>query len=299
MGPAVACARKNALDHERDVDEAAGHLIELGYVDPVLEAARKASLHREPDAELQQGAEHLSRGQTEQALPLLEKLAADDPRWIAPRQLLAETYYRAGRFADCQAALDWLAEHGVEQPRLSLLSGALALRRREFGAALDELEYACHVEPELPSAHTLRGQALLRLGQLDDAQAAFQTALEQRPADAIAYAGLAQIHGRRGDFEEAAACALAALEHNMQLFAAHYHLGIALLQLDRPQDAVTALETAARLDPNRAAPYYWLSRIAAEQLVDPALAANYRETGREIIRLHPKQRPRNSSGKNS
>jgi predicted Zn-dependent protease len=277
------CAGKYAVNQQHNEDEAVHHLIELGYVDPVVDAARKASLHRELDAEFLQGTQHLTGGRIAEALRLFEKLSADDPQWIAPWQLLAETYFRAGRFADCQAALDWLAEHAVEQPRLSLLSGALALRRRAFHSALDELEYACHVEPELPSAHTLRGQALLRLGQLDDAQAAFQTALEQRPADAIAYAGVAQIHGRRGNFEEAADCALAALEHNMQLFAAHYHLGVALLKLDRPHEAVTALETAARLDPDRAAPYYWLSRIAAEKFNDLNRASLYRVAGRQVI----------------
>jgi hypothetical protein len=69
----------------------------------------------------------------------------------------------------------------------------------------------------------------------------------------------------------------------MQLFAAHYHLGVALLKLDRPHEAVTALETAARLDPNRAVPYYWLSRIAAEKLNDLNRASLYRVAGRQVI----------------
>jgi predicted Zn-dependent protease len=271
------------VNQQRNEDEAVRHLIELGYVDPVIVAARTAALRREFDAELQQGVQHLSRGQIEEALRLLEKLSDEDPQWIAPRQLLAEAYYRAGRIDDCRAALDWLAEHAVEQPRLSLISGALALARRDVHAALEELEYACHVEPELPSAHTLRGQALLRLARLDHAEAAFQTALEQRPADAVAYDGLAQIHNRRANFEEAANYALAALEHNLQLFAAHCHLGIALVNLDRPQDAITALETAAHVDPDRAAPYYWLSRIAGSVLKDSSRASQYREAGRQVI----------------
>jgi predicted Zn-dependent protease len=244
---------------------------------------RETAVRQQLEADLQKAQLHFKHGDLHDAERLLTQLARDDPEWIAPRQLLAEAFYRTGRFADCQSQLSWLAEHAVEHPRLSLISGALALARRDFTSALEELDYASHVEPELPSVQTLRGRALLRLGRLDDAEDSLQAALRQCPTDAIAFDGLAQIRHRLGEFEEAAKCALEALEHNMQLFTAHYHLGIALAKLDRPHEAIAALETAARIDANRAAPYYWLCRIAAEQLGDSSRASHYRDAGRRVI----------------
>jgi tetratricopeptide (TPR) repeat protein len=119
---------------------------------------------------------------------------------------------------------------------------------------------------------------------LDQATEAFRRAVEQRPADAVAYDALAQIFIRLGDFEEAAGMALEALGHDMQLFRAHYYLGIALMKLGRKREAITAFEAAARIDSNRAAPYYWLSRIAAGELADANRELSYREAGRAVIR---------------
>lgn len=247
-------------------------------------AAREAALHRQLEVELHDATKRYAQGNVVEAENLLEKLAVDDPDWIAPRQLLAEIHYRTGRLADAKSQLDWLAEHGVEHPRLALVAGAIALARRDFATALDALEYAGHVEPSLPSVHTLLGTVLLRLGRLDGAGQSFQKAVQQNPSDAIAYDGLAEIHIRRKEFEDAANFALESLEHDMQLFVAHYHLGLALANLERPHEAIAALETSAGINPRRAAPYYWLSRIAAQQLGDAVRAARYREIGREVIR---------------
>jgi Flp pilus assembly protein TadD len=256
----------------------------LGYVDPDAVAAREAAVRRLLEAEFQDAVNRYNRGDIEEAGQLFEKLAVDDPDWTAPRQLLAEIYYRAGRLADAQLQLDWLAEHGVEYPRLALITGAIALAHREFVVALEALEYAAFVEPNLPSVHTLLGTVLLRLGRSEAAQSSYAKAIEHNPADGNAYDGMAANCIQNGEFEEAANLALEALEHDMQLFRAHYHLGIALSKLNRLHESIAALETAAKLDANSAAPYYWLSRIAEKQLADPRRAAEYRDQGQAIVR---------------
>jgi tetratricopeptide (TPR) repeat protein len=256
----------------------------LGYVDPDVVAARDAAIQIQLEAEFQEATKRYAKGDVQEATQLLERLAIDDPDWIAPRQLLAEIHYRTGRLDESQSQLDWLIEHGVEHPRLSLIAGAIALAHRDFTIALEALEYAAYVEPDLPSVHTLLGTALFRLGRTEAAQSSLTKAIERNPADVNAYDGLSAICIQRGEFEEAANFALEALEHDMQLFRAHYHLGVALAKLNRLPESIAALETAAKVDANSAAPYHWLSRIAQNQLADSRLAAKYREKGRAIIR---------------
>jgi tetratricopeptide (TPR) repeat protein len=256
----------------------------LGYVDPDVVAAREAALRSQLEAELQQATKSYAKGELAEAARLFERLAIDDPDWIAPRQLLAEIHYRAGRLDECQSQLDWLIEHGVEHPRLSLIAGAVALAHREFAIAVEALEYAAYVEPDLPSVHTLLGTVLLRLGRLETAESSFTKAIEHNPADVNAYDGLSAICIQRGEFEEGANFALEALEHDIRFFRAHYHLGVALAKMNRAPESIAALETAAKVDVNSAAPYNWLSRIAQKQLADPRLAAEYREKGRAVIR---------------
>jgi predicted Zn-dependent protease len=268
----------------RDDDDAVRHLVTLGYVDPDVLAARKAAVRRELEAEFQQAVKRYEEGDLQEARRRFALLISDDPNWVAPRQLLAEIHYRTGDWIDAQSQIDWLTLHGVEHPRLALIAGAIALASRDFRAALEVLKYAAHVEPTLPSVHTLLGTVLRRLGDLDRAEDEYRKATGQNPSDVHALDGLAAICIERRDFSEAANLALEALDRDMQFFTAHYRLGVALAQLDRPNEAIAALEISAKLNARAAAPYYWLAQIAANQLRDPALAAQYREKAREVIR---------------
>jgi tetratricopeptide (TPR) repeat protein len=265
-------------------DQSVRHLVELGYVDPEEIATRDAETRRQQSAVLREATELSLQGRLPEAAVLSEQLVNADPDWAAPRQLLAEIRYRQGQLVDAQAQLDWLTYHGVEHPRLALIGGAIALNQRDLPTALESLEYASYVDPDLPSVHTLYGCTLLRVGKLDQATDAFRRAAEQRPADARALDGLAAVCLRTRQFEEAADWALQAVEQNVQLFHAHYHLGLALMRLDRPQEALQALENSARVDRMRCAPYYWLARVAELQLNSPDLAARYRQQGRDIVR---------------
>lgn len=275
-------------DSPRD-DASVRHLIDLGYVDLEAVAAREAAVRRQLEAEFQQAAKDYEQGHIEGAIGQFERLSADDPAWIAPRQLLAEAYYRTSRISESRAQLDWLTVHAVEHPRLALLSGAIALSVRNLPEAVDALRYAAHVEPTLPSVHTLLGTALLRSTELEGASKAFQRALERNEADARAVDGLAAVCLRRRDFVGAANYALEALDRDMNLFNAHYHLGVALSNMDRPPDAIAAFENAARINGSAAAPHRRLQRIA-ESLGDTALAAQYRERGRQVIRQRRQKR---------
>ena len=182
------------------------------------------------------------------------------------------------------AHLEWLDHHGVVSPKLASIVGAMALAGRDVPAALDELEYAAHVEPVLAGVQSLLGTTLLRLRRWEAAEAAFERAIQQNPADTTALDGLAAVALHHGDFEAAAHWALEALEQNMRLFRAHYHLGIALVRLQRIEAAIEAFNACLQLDPTRAVPLYWLAQIAQDHQQDGALAAQYRERARDIIR---------------
>jgi predicted Zn-dependent protease len=269
---------------QQDDESSVRHLVELGYVDPEEAAASEAARRRRQQAELKAAAELVGSGKLEEAAALLESLCADDANWIAPRQLLAEVYYRAGRFREAQAQLDWLTHNGIESPRLALLAGALALSRRDVASAIELLEYAAYVEPDLPNVHTQLGVAMLRGGHVGEAESVFHEAVQRNSRDVRALDGLAAIRLRQSTWEEAADWALRALDQDMRFFAAHCHLGLALAGLNRPEDALRAIETGARVDPRRSAPYRWMAQIAREQLNDEGLAERYREMGREVVR---------------
>jgi tetratricopeptide (TPR) repeat protein len=278
------------VNQQRDEYEAVRHLIELGYTDPDEVALREAALRRQLEAELQEAISAAKRGRITEAVASLERLKADDPTWIAPRQLLAEIHYQSARWDEALAELKWLEHHAAENPRLSLLAARIAIVRREFATALELLEYVAHVDPTMPAAHSMHGSVLLRFGNFERARKAFEQALAQNDGDARALDGMAALCLARGDYEEAANWALSAVEKDMQFSRAHYHLGVALSRVKRPTEALAAFEASSRTNPLCVAPYYWMSRIAEQQLHNRERADNYLAQGRKLLRQRRERR---------
>lgn len=283
------------MNQQPSEHEAVRHLIDLGYVDPDEVALRESAVRRQLEAELQQAISATKQGRIAEAIASLERLKVDDPDWIGPRQLLAELHYRGGRFDEAQTELKWLEHHAVENPRLSLLAAGIAIARREFAAALELLEYAAHVDPALPAVHSIHGSVLLRFGNFEQAREAFERALSHNGDDARALDGMAALCLYQGDYDAAADWALSAVEKDMRYARAHYHLGIALSQLNRPIEALAAFEACSRTDPNCAAPYYWMSRIAKQQMNDRKKAENYLAQGCQLMRQRRERRAVTSS----
>jgi tetratricopeptide (TPR) repeat protein len=277
-------------------DEAAAvrHLVELGYEDPQDAARARLVAQRALDADLANARQALDAGRTVDAIELLEALAGAAPGWAPPRRLLAFACYGAGQMTSALAHLDWLELHAVEHAQLALLRATIELARRRFDAALDQAAYARHLDESLPGPDAVRGEVHLRRGDLDAAESAFQRAAELAPGDAGPWSGLAAIALRRGNYDAAIDAALHALELNLELPSAHYRLGIALADIQKYPESRVALETFARLSPDRAAPFRLLATIC-EEMEDGVSAAEYRQRGRQLITQRRNDRQMRSS----
>jgi tetratricopeptide (TPR) repeat protein len=271
-------------------NDAAAHLFELGYVDHQQLSLQEAAVRSQLDIELQQALTAHKQGRVDEAVAMLTRLKADDANWIAPHQALAEVHFQRGHWSEAQQELAWLQHHAVETPRLSFMAAAIAINRRDFKAALDLLDYASFVDPQLAGVHTLYGNVLLRLGRLKDAAVEFENALTENKADFRALDGMASLELRQRDFQGAADWALSALDVEMRFARAHYHLAVALWQMHRLPEAAVAFETCARLDANAIAPFRRLEQLAATQPQGATRAAEYRAQARERIRLRRAQR---------
>ena len=266
-----------------DEARAVAHLLELGYVDPTDAAFQKAERRRQLRDKLRDAVELIAQGRAAESVASLERLAKADAEWAEPRRLLAEVHFFSGNPTAAAEHIDWLTLRNVVTPRLSLVAGAIALDRGQVRSALVELEYAHHEEPALPGVARLLGTAQARMGLWDEAERSFEAALRQDPADARALDGLAALALRRKDYEAAAHRALEALERDMHLARAHLHLGIALWRMNRLDAAAGALATYARLDPHRAVPLYFLSRLARVR-GDAVGAERYRKSARAEVK---------------
>jgi Flp pilus assembly protein TadD len=258
------------------------HLVELGYEDPLEVAARETIRRRAQESQVNRAAELTGAGQIQAAIDLLEAAVGGDERWTAGRHWLARAYFRAGDDKRVAELLDWLEVHGVEHAELALMRASMALKRRELDEALDGAGYAKCLQDPLPEAGVLIGELHFRRGQLAEAEAAFNRAATQAKS-ALALAGLGSVALRRGELETAADRLLSALQLDMNLWKAHYRLGLALVRLNRADEARVAFSTALRLQPQLAGPLRFLCRLCA-LAGDATGAAELKARASEVIR---------------
>ena len=135
-----------------------------------------------------------------------------------------------------------------------------------------------------PGSSILEGNIHLRRHDFHEADRTFQQSIESDGPTALSLNGRAAVKLHLGEYEEAAVCALDALGMDMRLGKAHYHLAVALYFLNKPQEALQALNSWAALEPHTAAAYWWMARVNRLLLRDLPQAAACIERGKEIIR---------------
>ncbi|WP_230467346.1 tetratricopeptide repeat protein [Lujinxingia vulgaris] len=148
---------------------------------------------------------------------------------------------------------------GLESPELRLALARAAAQREQLQEALVHAEAAASIHPQSAEAWTLLEERAAALGQDALARRARQARFELSPHDPR----LAQdmVESSHGELQLRAARRWAAIE----TFRASAHLAVAsaLLELERPDEAIAAFERAALSDPQRAST---IKEVAREQL---------------------------------
>jgi tetratricopeptide (TPR) repeat protein len=168
--------------------------------------------------------------------------------------------------------------------------GLCLLRLEQPDQALTQFDAILALNPSLPFAHASRGNALLALGAISDAEASYRRALDLDANQGVALAGLARIATSRGAHREArerADQALAALpgfpDAVMSLAAAE----LGERQVNRAEVRLRALLTDSRLAPvERAYATGLLGDVLdAKSLPDEAFAA-YTSCNQQLQRAY-------------
>jgi predicted AlkP superfamily phosphohydrolase/phosphomutase/tetratricopeptide (TPR) repeat protein len=171
------------------------------------------------------------------------------------------------------------AEPAEAKPRpwADLLMGIIQFEEGDMDAALACLLKAESADPHLPDLHLRIGETYLRQKRTDDADRAFQRALEIDGDSPEAHLGLAVVRLRQRRNEEAAEQALLAvgLQHFLPL--GHFYLGVALARLGHRDRSALAFETALSMLPGLIAAHRWLAALYTHPNGDLEKATRHRE----------------------
>jgi tetratricopeptide (TPR) repeat protein len=153
----------------------------------------------------------------------------------------------AGHYAALEAgALELLDRRPDSGSAWQLLAVALSKQGKD---ALQALAAAAQRLPADAVAQLNLGNALARLGRLQEAQANFERALAIHPEFAEAHTHLGELLLQLGKFDDAALHCRRALKIRPDYAEAHHCLGNALLKLARVDDAIVSLRRAVTISP--------------------------------------------------
>jgi tetratricopeptide (TPR) repeat protein len=201
----------------------------------------------EPDlptdrATLRAVLEATREGDPLRAAALAEQALANGLEHPLLLNLAALKLEREGRITEAQRLLERAVERApADIPSRNALALLYLTQLEQPREALRHIDAVLALDASLPYAHAGRGNALLALGAVKEAEASFHRALELEARQPVALAGLAHIASRRGAYPEARKRAAQALELLPGFPDAVMSLAAAELGERRPESAETRI----------------------------------------------------------
>ena len=180
--------------------------------------------------------------------------ASDRARALADAELhykLGDGHFRDREVSQAIRELVFALKADPNHSRAHHLMGFLYIGRRDYDQALSHLRRAVEIDPGFLQAQNNLGTCYLALCRWDEAAGIFRSLtgnpLYQTPYIAENNLGLALFH--KGRSLEASRHFQRSVFLNPRFCVGHNNLGMALIELDRPEEALAALGKALAADP--------------------------------------------------
>jgi protein O-mannosyl-transferase len=128
--------------------------------------------------------------------------------------------------------------------------GDALLEQGNVTEAIAHFQMALQIKPDYAEALNNLGQALLQKGNVDEAISRYQKSLQIKPSFAMAHYNLGNALFRKGDVDEAIAQFQQALQINPYYAEAHNNFGNALLQKGNVDEAITQFQETLQIKPD-------------------------------------------------
>ncbi|MGH2537692.1 MAG: tetratricopeptide repeat protein, partial [Candidatus Promineifilaceae bacterium] len=221
-------------------------------------------------------------GRYQQALDAHQEAKSLDPAYAPSYENLGEVYMALGCYEEACMAYDESLAAQPPPPRPATLSGKgdalLALSRLDEAQATYEQALA---QDQL-FAHAYRGLGAVHRaqGELDKAREAFGHGVELAPQDADMQVGLGDVYLAEKQFKKALAVYQKALELDSADSRAQRGLGDVYYALNMPNAAREAYENALNQEPTLAAAYLGLGQVFTDQGNHRQAIASLRQAAR-------------------
>lgn len=189
-------------------------------------------------------------GRGEEAEKSVRKALELTPNVAEVMSDLAEVLRARGEKIERKVLLEKSYELAPAAPQVALRLATWRYEIRDFPGTIAPLKIAIQANPQDANAWTLLGDALVRMGQTEEAYKALKTAQKIDPTNTTLLSAFSNYHGARGQHAEAIAFSEQSLALNGANAYGWNNKGYSLLKLGRFAEAAQAMETAVSLQPD-------------------------------------------------
>ena len=235
------------------------------------------------EAHLVLGNLFVKREDWEGAIAAYRDALALDPEYKSAILGLADTYRAADRLDEAAAGYRRLLELDRTTNKAHFHLAGIHAAREEYGAALEVLAGLEATGEERAPARNLKGQCLLSLGRLDEAEAELRRALEMDDRLSDAWYNLALVFEQRGDGAGAIEAYETRLEMAPKDFRSHFNVAKLYGAMGNPARMEASFRAAVGQNERFAVGHLYL----AKALLDRGELAEAEETALRGLDLGP------------
>jgi predicted Zn-dependent protease len=200
-------------------------------------------------------------GKPAEAIPLLEHAHANLPELnLDGTYVLALCYLSVHRYDDSRKAFASMYGLPEDSAPAYLLLAKMLLRWQNAPAAQEMARKALAINPRIPLAHLVLGQAALGETNIDEALKEFEHEAAIDPMDGAVYDRLGDVYLQKNMYEKAQAVLNQAILLEPDATGPYILLGQVLLKRDNPVTAATYLKRAVQMDPGNQYSHYFLGQ---------------------------------------
>jgi TolB-like protein/class 3 adenylate cyclase len=164
-------------------------------------------------------------------------------------------------FAAAEAKLTRALSSAPDHARAHMNMGLVHIWTRRAALGIAECEHALALDRNLAEAHSAIGLGKIFVGRAEETEAHIAEALRLSPRDTLAYLWMTNVgiaKNQIASWEQAVGWLRRAIEANRNFATAYFSLAVALAQLDRLDQARSAVQAGLALNPA-----YTISRVRA------------------------------------
>ena len=244
---------------------------------------------------------HYGAAEYAEAVPLLKKAAADDPKNLPLRMTLAHSCLWSKQY---QCVLDVYHEIltlNSESAEADMLAGEAIDGMHDRGGAIEQFRAAVKANPNEPNVHFGLGYLLWTQKHLEEAITEFQAELANDPKNIQSILYLGDAYLQLGQPDKARPLLEQAVHQDSSLWRAQFDLGILDSDAGQYEDALRYLQQAAKQQPDEVNIHMRLGRVyksmgrTEEAKAEFAKANNITHAVDEdlIRKMNPQQKPAN------